>query len=64
MEYRDKQKIHNRKILNGQEELKEMFTAVSFQRNANQNHPEITPHTKRIDTENVVHLHNGILFSY
>jgi hypothetical protein len=35
----------NRGISNGQEALKEMFNILSHQRNANQNDPEILPHT-------------------
>jgi hypothetical protein len=42
MGYRTKQRIHNRGISNGPEELKEMFKVISHQENANQNDPEIS----------------------
>ena len=47
MEYRGKQRIHNRRISNGLEVLKEMFKVLSHQGNANQNDPEIPPHTNQ-----------------
>jgi len=34
MRYKSKQRIHNRKISNGQEALKEMFKVLGYQRNA------------------------------
>jgi hypothetical protein len=45
MRSRAKQRIYNRRILNGQEAFKEMFKVLSHQRNANQNDLEIPPHT-------------------
>jgi hypothetical protein len=47
MGYRAKQRIHNRRILNGREALKEMFKILNHQGNANQNDPEITPYTNQ-----------------
>ena len=41
MEYRAKQRIHNREISNGQETFKEMFNFLSQQRHGNQNYAEI-----------------------
>jgi hypothetical protein len=41
MEYRDKQRILNREIYNGQETLKEIFNILNYQGNANQNYYEI-----------------------
>ena len=43
MGYRAKQ----RKISNGREAPKEMFNILSHQGNANQNKPEILPHTSQ-----------------
>jgi hypothetical protein len=47
LDCRTKQRIHNRGISNGQGTLKEMFQILSHQRNANQNNPEIPPHTNQ-----------------
>ena len=47
MEYRPKQRIHNRGILKGREAVKEMFKVLSYQRNANQNNPEILIHNNQ-----------------
>jgi hypothetical protein len=47
MGYRAKQKIHNIEISNGQEAPKEMFKVLSHQVYANQNDPEIPPHTSQ-----------------
>jgi hypothetical protein len=47
MEYRTKLRIHNLVISNGWETPKEMFKVLSDQRNANQNNPEIPPHTSQ-----------------
>ena len=47
MGYRTKQRIHNRGILNSQEAPKEMFNILSHQGNANQDDPEILPHTSQ-----------------
>ena len=43
--YRAKQRILNWGILNGSESSKEMFNILSHQGNANQNNPDIPPHT-------------------
>jgi hypothetical protein len=45
MEYRANQRILNRGNSNGLEAPKEMFNILSHQGNANQNKPEIPPHT-------------------
>jgi hypothetical protein len=45
MEYRAKQRILNQEISNGWEAPKYMFNILSHQGNANQNDPEIPPHT-------------------
>jgi hypothetical protein len=45
--YRIKPRIHNRGISNDLETLKEMFKVLSDLRNANQNNPEIPPHTSQ-----------------
>jgi hypothetical protein len=47
MGYRAKQGVLNEAILNGQEAPKEMFNILSHQENANQNDPEIPPHTSQ-----------------
>ena len=47
MWYRTKQRIFNWGISNGQEVPKEMFNTFSHQGNANQNNPEILPHTSQ-----------------
>jgi hypothetical protein len=47
MWYRVKHRILNKGILNGQEILKEMFSVLSDQGNANQNDPEIPPSTNQ-----------------
>jgi hypothetical protein len=47
MGYRAKQRILNRGNSNGWEETKEMFNILSHQGNANQNNPEIPPHTSQ-----------------
>jgi hypothetical protein len=52
MGYKTKQRIHNRRISNGLEVLKEMFKVLSHQRNANQNDPEILPHTRMAKIKN------------
>ena len=44
---RGKQRIHNRGHKNGGEALEKMFNILNHQRNANQNNPEITPHTSQ-----------------
>jgi hypothetical protein len=44
MGYRAKQRIHNRRISNDREALKERFSVLSHQGNANQNNPEIPPY--------------------
>ena len=49
MEYRAKQRIHNRRILNGQETLKEMFSVLSHHGNANQADDEIPSYTCQND---------------
>jgi hypothetical protein len=41
IEYRAKQRIFNRGLLNGRETLKETFKVLSLQGNANQYAPEI-----------------------
>jgi hypothetical protein len=43
----DKQRILTWGTLNGQEAPKEMFNILSHQGNANQNNPEISPHTSQ-----------------
>ena len=48
MEYRAKQMIHNRGILNAWDALKEVFRVFSHQENANQKDPEIPPYTNPI----------------
>ena len=48
MGYRLKQKALNRVISNGWETSKEALNIVSHQGNANQNNPEIPPHTNQI----------------
>jgi hypothetical protein len=45
MGYRAKQKIFKWGISNGREPPKEMFNILNHQGNANQNNPEIPPHT-------------------
>jgi hypothetical protein len=45
MDYRSKQRIHNRGILNGRKAAKEMFKFLSDQGNVNQNDPEIPLYT-------------------
>ena len=45
MEYRAKERIHNRGLVNGWEALKEMFNVHSHQGNGNQNAPEIPSYT-------------------
>jgi hypothetical protein len=45
MGYRAKQRILNYGILNGWEAPKQMFKILNHQGNANQNNPEIPPHT-------------------
>jgi hypothetical protein len=45
MEYRAKQKILNRGLLNGQETLKEMFNILSHQENENLKVHDIQPYT-------------------
>jgi hypothetical protein len=45
MGYRAKQRILNWGISSGRELAKEMFNNLSHQGNANQNDPEIPPHT-------------------
>jgi hypothetical protein len=45
MEYRAKQIFHNRHILNGPEAVKEMFSILNQQGNANQNNPETPLYT-------------------
>jgi hypothetical protein len=47
MGYRAKQRILNCEILHGPEAPKEMFNILSHQGNANQNNPEILPHTSQ-----------------
>ena len=47
MGYRAKQRILNRGISNGQEALKEMFSILSHQGNANQKDSEILPYTSQ-----------------
>ena len=47
MGYSTKQRTHNRGISNGQEALNELFKILSDQGNANQNDPEIPPHTNQ-----------------
>jgi hypothetical protein len=47
MEYRTKQRIHNRKNLSGCEALKERFKVLIIQGNAKQNDPEIPPYTNQ-----------------
>jgi hypothetical protein len=47
MGYRTKQRILNWGISNGREAPKEMFNILSHQGNANQNNPEILPHTSQ-----------------
>jgi hypothetical protein len=44
---RAKQKTLNQGKLNGQEAPKEMFNILNHQENANQNNPEILPHTSQ-----------------
>ena len=45
MGYRAKQRILNRVISNDQEARKQKFNILRHQGNANQNDPEIPPHT-------------------
>jgi hypothetical protein len=45
MGYRAKQRILNRGILNGWEAPEKMFNILNHHENANQNNPEIPPHT-------------------
>jgi hypothetical protein len=40
MEYRAKQRMGYRKISNGLETINKMYNILSYQRNANPNHPE------------------------
>jgi hypothetical protein len=47
MEYRTKQRILNREILNDQEILKEILNILSHQGNANQNNTEISSFTNQ-----------------
>jgi hypothetical protein len=47
MRYSDKQRILNRELLDGQEAPKDMFKILNHQGNANQNNPEIPPHTNQ-----------------
>jgi hypothetical protein len=49
MGYRAKQSILNWGISNGWETPKEKFNILSYQGNANQNNPEIPPHTNQND---------------
>ena len=48
MGYRAKQKVLNWEIPNGWEASKEVVDILSHQGNANQNNPEISPHTSQI----------------
>jgi hypothetical protein len=45
MEYIANQKILNKRILNDQEAMREMFNILSCQRNANQYNTKIPPYT-------------------
>jgi hypothetical protein len=47
MGYIAKQRIHNKRISNDFESLKEMFKVLSHKRNVNQNKPEILSHTNQ-----------------
>jgi len=47
MEYRAKQNILSWGLLNGQKAPKEMLNILSHKGNANQNNPEISPHTSQ-----------------
>jgi hypothetical protein len=47
LEYRAKQKIHNKRISNIREASKEIFNISNHQTNANQNNPDITPHSNQ-----------------
>ena len=47
MGYRAKQRILNWRILNGWETTEKMFSILNHQGNANQNNPEIPPHTSQ-----------------
>jgi hypothetical protein len=49
MENKALQRILNRENSNGQEAPKEMFDKLNHQGNANQNKPEILPHTSQND---------------
>ena len=40
-------RIHNRRISNGREALREMFKVLVDHGNANQNHSEISPYTNQ-----------------
>jgi hypothetical protein len=50
MGYRAKQRILNWGIPNDWEALKKQFNILNHQGNANQNYPEIAPHTSQNET--------------
>ena len=45
MANRPKQTLHQRRHMDDQEEIENMLNIVNYQRNANQNYNEVTPHT-------------------